>query len=462
MIDFETTIAAISTPSGVGGIAVVRVSGKNAFHICDQIFTSINGNKMADTKGYHILFGKIFDGDRVVDEVLVSIFRNPNSFTGENTVEISCHGSLYVQQEILRLLLKSGAVLASPGEFTQRAFMNGKLDLSQAEAVADLIASKSEASHRLAINQLRGSFSSELSNLRNKLLTFTSLVELELDFSEEEVEFANRKQLTDLAVDIHKKIENLAKSFRLGNAIKNGIPVTIVGETNVGKSTLLNRLLHEDKAIVSDIHGTTRDVIEDTIVINGILFRFIDTAGIRETNDTIENLGIEKTYQKMAQAEIVLWVIDARESIDNINKMAQNILSQTTDKKLLVVINKNDLVDDAKRQEISLLLKQEECVFISAKKEENIQTLEEKLYHISQMESLGQQDIIVTNMRHYEALCQALTAIERVEDGLNSGISGDFLSQDIRECSHYLGEITGEITNDEVLGNIFSHFCIGK
>ena len=279
---------------------------------------------------------------------------------------------------------------------------------------------------------------------------------------EEEVEFANRKQLTDLAVDIHKKIENLAKSFRLGNAIKNGIPVTIVGETNVGKSTLLNRLLHEDKAIVSDIHGTTRDVIEDTIVINGVLFRFIDTAGIRETNDTIENLGIEKTYQKMAQAEIVLWVIDARESIDNINKMAQNILSQTTDKKLLVVINKNDLIDDAKRQEISLVLKQQESLFISAKKEENIHTLEEKLYHISQMESLGQQDIIVTNMRHYEALCQALTAIERVEDGLNSGISGDFLSQDIRECSHYLGEITGEITNDEVLGNIFSHFCIGK
>lgn len=461
----QETICAVSTAPGAGGVAVIRVSGSEAIAICDRVFVPKRvGKNLQNQKAYTLRFGNICRGDEVIDEVLVALFRAPHSFTGEDTVEITCHGSVYIQQQILQLLIEKGCRSALPGEYTQRAFLNGKMDLSQAEAVADLIASTSAGMHKLAINQMRGGFSHELTKLRSRLLDFTSLIELELDFSEEDVEFADRSNLKLLATEIEQLIRRLADSFSVGNAIKNGIPVAIIGETNAGKSTLLNLLVGEERAIVSDIHGTTRDVIEDTINISGITFRFIDTAGIRETNDTIESLGIERTFQKLRQASIVLWVIDLTTPAEQIEELAQTIIPQADGKKVILVFNKSDLLSPAELESKQQLLKTipADRIYISAKQQANTELLKQHLIEAAALPEVSQNDVIVTNVRHYEALMKAHEAILRVIDGLNLNISGDFLSQDIRECMHYLGEITGQISNDEVLGNIFSRFCIGK
>ena len=403
----------------------------------------------------------------MIDEVLVSLFRAPHSYTGEDSTEITCHGSSYILQQVMQLLIKNGCRMAQPGEYTQRAFLNGKMDLSQAEAVADLIASSSAATHRLAMSQMRGGFSKELTDLRNKLLNFTSMIELELDFSEEDVEFADRSALRKLADEIELVISRLVHSFSVGNAIKNGVPVAIIGETNAGKSTLLNVLLNEEKAIVSDIHGTTRDVIEDTINIGGITFRFIDTAGIRETNDTIESLGIERTFQKLDQAEIVLWMVDSVNAVSQIEQLSEKIVPRCEGKHLIVVFNKADLIEEYQKEDLSVLLKDfpkesTEHVFISAKQRGNTSGLQKMLIDAAHLPTVTQNDIIVTNVRHYEALSKALDAIHRVQNGLDMHISGDFLSQDIRECIFFISDIAGEVTNDMVLQNIFQHFCIGK
>lgn len=457
-------IAAISTPAGVGGIAIIRLSGKGCIELVNSIFKTSTNIDLTLQQGYTIHYGSIMKEEVALDDVLVSIFKSPHSYTGEDSVEISCHASIYIQQNILQLLISKGAILAKPGEFTQRAFINGKMDLSQAESVADLIASTSASAHRLAMNQMRGGFSEKLRELRTELLTFTSLLELELDFAEEDVEFANREKLKELAYDIAKHIEKLADSFSVGNAVKNGVPVAIVGETNVGKSTLLNLLLHEEKAIVSDIHGTTRDVIEDTIVINGITFRLIDTAGIRDTIDEIESIGIERTYKKISQASIVLWVVDAETVNEHILKTAEKILPATQGKKLILVYNKVDMISAQRKEEKEKLLKGEipDRIFISAKYEQGTEKIQDILVQAANIPQIGEQDVIVTNLRHYEALKNALVAIKRVSDGLDLDLSGDFIAQDIRECLHYLGEITGQISTDEILGNIFSQFCIGK
>lgn len=461
------TICAVSTASGMGAIAIIRISGAQAIAISDSIFSSVKKDfSLKNAKGYSVHYGNIVnDSGEVIDEVLLTLFRASNSFTGEDSVEIACHGSLYIQQEILKLLLSKGCRMATHGEFTQRAFSNGKMDLSQAEAIADLIASQSRASHRLAMNQMRGGFSSEIVQLRDRLLTFTSLVELELDFSDhEELEFADRTELMDLANEIEVKIGKLKRSFGVGNAIKNGVPVSIIGETNAGKSTLLNYLLKEEKAIVSDIHGTTRDVIEDTIQLNGVLFRFIDTAGLRETTDTIENLGIERSFQMMDKASIILWLIDSTQPVGHLEKMISTIAARLEGKKYMMIFNKMDQIDETKKEMLKSYYQQFDCekLFISAKLQENTELLEEQLFTLAQLPEVGENDVMVTNMRHYEVLKNAHEAILRVIEGLEQGISGDFLSQDIRECLHYLGEITGEITTDEVLGNIFKKFCIGK
>jgi tRNA modification GTPase len=461
------TICAVSTASGMGAIAIIRISGVQAIDISDSIFSSVKKDfSLKSAKGYSVHYGNIVNDNReVIDEVLLTLFRAPNSFTGENSVEIACHGSLFIQQEILKLLLSKGCRMATHGEFTQRAFSNGKMDLSQAEAIADLIASQSRASHRLAMNQMRGGFSSEIVQLRDRLLTFTSLVELELDFSDhEELEFADRTELMDLANEIEVKIGKLKRSFGVGNAIKNGVPVSIIGETNAGKSTLLNYLLKEEKAIVSDIHGTTRDVIEDTIQLNGVLFRFIDTAGLRETTDTIENLGIERSFQMMDKASIILWLIDSTQPVGHLEKMISTIAARLEGKKYMMIFNKMDQIDESKKEMLKSYYSQFDCekVFISAKHSQNTEQLEDQLFKMAQLPEVGENDVMVTNMRHYEVLKNAHESILRVIDGLEQGISGDFLSQDIRECLHYLGEITGEITTDEVLGNIFKKFCIGK
>ena len=456
-------ICAISTPQGNGAIAVIRLSGNESIALCDKIFQSPSNKLLIDQAANTLHFGILINGDKIIDEVVISIFKSPHSYTGEDIVEISCHGSEYIQQQILQLLIKKGARLANPGEFTLRAFINGKMDLSQAEAVADLIASSSATSHKVAVQQMRGGFSSEIANLRDRLLHFISLLELELDFSEEDVEFADRTKLNDLLNNIQTLIQKLLKSFDLGNVIKNGVPVAIVGHTNVGKSTLLNRILNEEKAIVSDIAGTTRDVIEDVINIEGVSFRFIDTAGIRETVDEIETMGIERTYDRISKASIVLLLVDASESPDKIEKAIKTVKDKTggSDKKLIVVINKID--KNNKELEIQNLLSNQDIVLkISAKTGENIDQLVKELLSVVNMSALNQNEVIVTNVRHYEALEKASEALQRAIDGLNSGISGDFLAQDIRETLHYLGEITGEITTDEVLGNIFRNFCIGK
>lgn len=461
-----TTITAISTAPGVGGIAVIRVSGKDAISNSNHIFRSKKKSfSLLVQTANTISFGSIVNAKKeTIDEVLVAIFRTPHSFTGEDVVEISCHGSVFVQQQILHLLLENGCLLAQPGEFTQRAFLNGKMDLSQAEAVADLIASTSAASHRMAMNQMRGGFSTELMKLRTQLLNFVSLVELELDFNEEDVEFADRNQLKTLATDIEQVIDKLSDSFKVGNALKNGIPVALVGETNVGKSTLLNVLLNEEKAIVSDIHGTTRDVIEDSVIINGVTFRFIDTAGIRDTKDKIESMGIERTYQKIEQASIVLWILDCTQVTEHIEWLTERIAKRSAGKKVILVFNKIDKIAEEERDVLNLLFEQfeSERIYISARERINTEGLKKALIQAAQLPEITSADVVVSNIRHYEALQNAHSAICRVIDGIEIGISGDFLSQDIRECMHFLGEITGQISNDEILGNIFGKFCIGK
>ena len=461
-----TTITAISTAPGVGGIAVIRVSGKDAISNSNHIFRSKKKSfSLLEQAANTISFGSIVNAkEETIDEVLVAIFRAPHSFTGEDVVEISCHGSVFVQQQILHLLLENGCVLAQPGEFTQRAFLNGKMDLSQAEAVADLIASTSAASHRMAMNQMRGGFSTELMKLRTQLLNFVSLVELELDFNEEDVEFADRNQLKTLATDIEQVIDKLSDSFKVGNALKNGIPVALVGETNVGKSTLLNVLLNEEKAIVSDIHGTTRDVIEDSVIINGVTFRFIDTAGIRDTKDKIESMGIERTYQKIEQASIVLWILDCTQVTEHIEWLTERIAKRSAGKKVILVFNKIDKIAEEERDVLNLLFEQfeGERIYISARERINTDGLKKALIQAAQLPEITSADVVVSNIRHYEALQNAHSAICRVIDGIEIGISGDFLSQDIRECMLFLGEITGQISNDEILGNIFGKFCIGK
>lgn len=457
-------ICAISTPPGMGAIAVIRLSGEGCTAVVDKLFVSPSGKKLVTAGANTTHFGQIVFNNEVIDEVLTTVFRAPHSFTGEESVEISCHGSVYIQQKIVEALIARGIRLAQAGEFTRRAFGNGKFDLSQAEAVADLIASASQASHRVAMNQMRGGFAEKLTELRDRLVQFVSLVELELDFSEEDVEFANRQKLYELTEEIEHEIDKLVHSFQLGNVIKNGIPVAIIGETNAGKSTLLNLLLNEEKAIVSDIHGTTRDVIEDTVNINGISFRFIDTAGIRHTTDTIETMGIERTFQKIEQAGIVLWMIDLTTSVEKIESLAESIVPKLADKHVLLVFNKSDLVSDAERAEKQNILSElkAERIMISAKKRQNTDVLQQLLLKAADIPQIGENDVVVTNLRHYEALVKALDAVRRVKEGLEIGVSSDFISQDIRECMFYLGEITGQISTDEILKNIFSKFCIGK
>ena len=459
----QDTICAIATAQG-GAIGCIRVSGPEAIEITSCIFTPAATNReLGDSKPYTLTFGRIYDGSEVIDEVLVSLFRAPHSYTGENSTEITCHGSAYILQKVLQLLIKNGCRMAAPGEYTQRAFLNGKMDLSQAEAVADLIASSSAATHRLAMSQMRGGFSKELATLRDQLLHFTSLIELELDFSDhEELEFADRSELCQLANNIEKVMARLVNSFNVGNAIKSGVPVAIIGETNAGKSTLLNVLLNEDKAIVSDIHGTTRDIIEDTVNIGGITFRFIDTAGIRETSDTIESLGIERTFQKLDQAEIVLWMIDATNAQAQITQLTGQLLPRCEGKHLILVYNKADLVDNIQNSIPDNFPDNVQSITLSAKKREHIEELQRMLITSAHLPTITQNDVIVTNVRHYEALNNALEAIHRVQEGLTNNISGDFISQDIRECIFHLSDIAGEVTNDMVLQNIFQHFCIGK
>ena len=433
---------------------MVRVSGPDAIRLTDSIFRSASGHPLASAAPYTLSYGQIVESDgSTVDDVLVSVFRAPHSFTGQDSTEISCHGSQYILQKVCRLLIDAGCRQANPGEYTQRAFLAGKMDLSQAEAVADLIASTSAASHRLAMNQMKGGFSRELRTLRDQLLQFTSLIELELDFSEEDVEFADRSQLEQLAEQIEQVITRLAQSFSTGDAIRNGVPVAIIGQTNTGKSTLLNQLLHDDRALVSDVQGTTRDSIEDTTTIGGVLFRFIDTAGIRQTADTVESMGIERSYRKAREASIILWMTDESHPVDPETEKTIGELSQG--KHLIKIHNK---CDDA----AALPAPTDGEVWISAKYGYGLQQLNDLLVKAAAIPQISEQDVIVTNMRHYESLVKAQECIRSVRQGLTDRISGDFLSQDIRQCIHHLSTITGDITTDDVLGNIFQHFCIGK
>jgi tRNA modification GTPase len=467
MIRKEDTICAPATSSG-GAISVVRMSGPQSFDICNKIFFPADKSLiLKDQDGFKIIHGEIREGQEVIDDVLVNIYKAPHSYTGEDSVEISCHGSAYIITRILELLIRNGAVSALPGEFTQRAFLNGKMDLSQAEAVADLVASGTNAAHRIAINQMRGGFSAEIGKLRSELLKFASLIELELDFGEEDVEFADRKELSSIVVRVKELADKLANSFRIGNVIKNGIPVAIVGKPNSGKSTLLNALLNEERAIVSEIPGTTRDAIEDSIVINGLEYRFIDTAGLRDTSDIIENLGIRKTNEKILHASIVLLVDEISEPAEMINQRADSVRKMIAgfDKRLIVLVNKIDESNQASidnlKQKIYLDI-DDSLLFISAKNLTGLDKLRGRLGKILEKERLNQEEAIITNIRHYEALMHVSESLGRVIKGLAEKLPEDLIAIDIRQAIHYLGEITGEITTDEILENIFKNFCIGK
>lgn len=445
----EECICALATSAG-GAIGIIRLSGNQAIAITDQIFKTAHGKSLAEASPNTLHYGEIIDKEgHTIDDVLVSVFKAPHSYTGEDSSEISCHGSRYILQQVLQRLTEVGCRQAEPGEYTRRAYMNGKMDLSQAEAVADLIASTNKATHQMALSQLKGHFSNELDALRAKLLKMNSLLELELDFSDhEELEFADRSQLRALADEIAQRIHTLAHSFATGNALKQGVPVAIIGKTNVGKSTLLNRLLHEEKAIVSNIHGTTRDVIEDTTLIDGITFRFIDTAGIRATNDEVERIGIERTFQKMNEARIVIWLLDAMPSAQEIEEME----AKNQGKKLLMVYNKMDTLDLPVDK-----------LHISARTGENIDQLEKALVDAADIPEITENDVIITNVRHYEALLRADDSLQRVFESMDMDMSGDIIAEDLRMVLEELGEITGgQISSQETLNNIFKHFCIGK
>lgn len=457
------TIVALATPSGSGAIAVIRLSGKDAVNIASACFKSVS-NKMLKQQATHTIhLGHIVDGEKTLDEVLLSIFKNPNSYTGEDVIEVSCHGSPYIQQEIIQLFLRKGARMATAGEFTLRAFLNGKLDLSQAEAVADLISSDNEASHQIAMQQMRGGFSSEIAKLREELLNFASLIELELDFAEEDVEFADRTQFKALVERITFVLKRLIDSFAVGNVIKNGIPVAIVGEPNVGKSTLLNALLNEDRAIVSEIAGTTRDTIEDEISIGGIGFRFIDTAGIRDTEDVVESIGIKKTFEKIEQSQVTIYLFDAKTHINTLEAIRieiEKIRNKYPQKPLLVIANKIDQLTDSQLATINTTIAN--VLLLSAKTGFGVEQLTNTLLNLINTGALRNNETIVTNTRHYDALLKAFEEIQKVQNGIETRLSGDLLAIDIRQALYHFGEITGEITNDDLLGNIFANFCIGK
>jgi tRNA modification GTPase len=467
MIRSEETICAPATALG-GAIAIIRISGPQSLNICEKICYPLDKSiKLIDQKGFTVVLGEIRSGDVVIDEVLLTVFRAPHSYTGENSVEISCHASSYIIRKVLELLINNGAIAAKPGEFTQRAFFNGKIDLSQAEAVADIIASKTSASHRIAMNQMRGGFSSEISSLRFELLNFASLIELELDFGEEDVEFADRKELKAIITKVKELADKLASSFMFGNTLKNGIPVAIIGKPNSGKSTLLNALLMEERAIVSEIPGTTRDTIEDTIVIDGIEYRFIDTAGLRDTSDIIEVMGIRKTHEKINQASVILMIDEISDTAESINKRAQSIreMIRESGKRFIILINKTDMASEDQQVELERTICLEEkdtLLFISAKEKSGLDNLRLQLSDITVKEKLSSDDVIITNIRHYEALLRVSESLGRVISGLEDQIPEDLIAIDIRQAIHYLGEITGEITSDEILGNIFRNFCIGK
>lgn len=462
MIHAET-IVALATAPGTGAIAVIRLSGENAINIAASLFHSVSGKDLSKQKSHTVHLGHLKDETRIVDEVLATVFHNPNSYTGEDVVEFSCHGSPYIQQEIIQLCIKKGCRMAQPGEFTLRAFLNGKMDLSQAEAVADLIASESAASHQLAMQQMRGGFSNEIDKLREELLNFASLIELELDFSEEDVEFADRKAFQELITKITHVIKRLIDSFAIGNVLKNGIPVAIVGEPNVGKSTLLNALLNDDRAIVSDIAGTTRDTIEDEITIGGVGFRFIDTAGIRETSDRIEGLGIQKTFQKIEQAQVVIYLFDAEkfaESTAALKLEIETIRNKYPQKNLIKVANKTDRLTESQLK--SLQSEIDNLLLLSAKKGIGIENLQNRLLEFVNTGVLQSNETVVTNSRHYDALVKALEELNKVQHGIDSNLSGDLLAIDLRQALYYLGSITGQVSEDDILGNIFANFCIGK
>lgn len=473
------SIIALATPSGAGAIAVIRISGKDAIAVAAPFFKSIHGKNLSQQKSHTILLGHMVEGKQTLDEVLVSIFRGPNSYTGENVVEISCHGSPYIQQQIIQLFLRNGCRMADAGEFTLRAFLNGKMDLSQAEAVADLIASDNAASHQIAIRQMRGGFSNEIKNLREELLNFASLIELELDFAEEDVEFADRGAFKTLVNKIRKVLKRLIDSFAVGNVIKNGIPVAIVGEPNVGKSTLLNALLNEERALVSEIAGTTRDTIEDEISIGGIGFRFIDTAGIRETKDVVEGMGIKRTFEKIEKSEVTLYLFDASEvmsppadcppestragselSVQSLMLEVEKIKNSYPQKPLIIVANK---IDRLSEKEISILKSKVSGLLpLSAKTGEGVEELQSQLLEFVNTGALRNNETIVTNTRHYNSLLKALEEIDKVQLGIDEELPSDLMAIDVREALYHLGEITGQVTNDELLGNIFANFCIGK
>lgn len=456
-MSYTDNIVALATPSGTGAIAVIRISGPDAVSITDSIFQSVKGKKLTQQKSHTIHLGHIVEDDKVLDEVLVSIFKGPHSYTGEHVAEISCHGSPYIQQQIIQLILRKGCRTASAGEFTLRAFLNGKMDLSQAEAVADLIASDSEAAHDIAMQQMRGGFSNEIQKLREELLNFASLIELELDFSQEDVEFADRSQFNELLNRISEVLKKLIDSFALGNVIKHGIPVAIVGQPNVGKSTLLNVLLNEERAIVSDIAGTTRDTVEDQISLNGINFRFIDTAGIRETVDVVEKIGIERTFDKIEKARLIIFLFDR---MDFDRSELERIKNRYPNKQLVPICNKVDLLEPSQIEELQQEIP--EVLFLSAKNRTGIPELEKKLLALVDSGALSGDETIITNSRHYDALLKALEEIQKVKEGMDMGLASDLMAIDIRQALFHLGEITGSVTTDDLLGNIFSNFCIGK